>query len=130
MKKKRKQGYRKLGKARSIPGKLLKESRLWWWVKLKKALSLPLKNKPTTNKGKEASISLPPQRYETGIDALRRIVVEKGKIKFKDAINIMHITPELGQEWVSILEQKGLIAIKYPAIGDMLLLKPEAGETR
>ena len=103
-----------------------------WFTRLKEAMSSKMATKKnqtsTPNPAKAPTIKITAQRYETGIDTLRRLIIEKGEIKFKEAVKAVHISEELGREWVSILEQKGLIRTTYPPFGDMLLLRPEEKE--
>ena len=75
----------------------------------------------------EKKVSLPSvtlQRYETGIDALYRLVLQKEKLSLTEAEQALKISVEICREWASILEHKGFIAIKYPAFGEIMLLKP------
>lgn len=49
----------------------------------------------------------------TGVDALIRLIKEKKEIECSEAASILKLTPSMIQEWAQILEEEGLITIKY-----------------
>ena len=92
-----------------------------FWEGLKAFFRFATKEK-SEKKVSLTSVTL--QRYETGIDALYRLVLQKEKLSLTEAEQALKISAEICREWASILEHKGFIAIKYPAFGEITLLKP------
>lgn len=49
----------------------------------------------------------------TGVDALVRLIREKGKIELDEASTLLNIPPDTIQEWARVLEEEGIIRLEY-----------------
>jgi len=49
----------------------------------------------------------------TGVDALVRLVKEKGRIELADAASSLNIAESTIEEWASVLEEEGILRIEY-----------------
>ncbi len=72
---------------------------------------------------KRANINL--GRYETGFDALYKIVEQKGRVKFAALAVYLGIDKKKVEEWATILEKHDLVKIHYPAVGGPEVVKWE-----
>ncbi|MBU1644655.1 MAG: hypothetical protein KJ598_05890, partial [Nanoarchaeota archaeon] len=77
-----------------------------------------------------SKISVEIKSGETQIDALYRIIKEKGKLSEEDALRIFKVSKEVINEWVSVLESHDLIAVAYPAFGSPVLKIAEIEKKR
>jgi hypothetical protein len=66
---------------------------------------------------------------ETSIDKLIEFLREKEKINISEAADFLGVTHKQLEPWLNILEENGIIEIKYPVIGEpKIILKPTAPE--
>jgi len=65
----------------------------------------------------------------TGVDALVRLIREKGKIELDEASSLLNIPPETLQEWARVLEEEGIIKLEYRLTKvNLVWLKPTEEE--
>ncbi len=57
------------------------------------------------------------------IDDLLNLVKERKKIKLEEAAKELNLSESLIEEWAKILDEHGLIKIKYPLLGKPILMK-------
>ena len=66
---------------------------------------------------------------ETSIDKLICLLREKKRLKLSDAAKILKVTQKKIDEWVFMLEDKGIVDLKYPILGEPeIVLKREVSE--
>ena len=63
-----------------------------------------------------------PEQYETDIDLLYRILIDKKRMKLSEIMNDFGVTEKHALEWAKILENHGLAKLKYPAFGEAELI--------
>lgn len=67
---------------------------------------------------------------ETDVDKLYELTREKGILKVKDAAKSLGIDSEQVEEWARILEEHKLVRLRYPPVGDpVLILKRFTSDT-
>jgi len=49
----------------------------------------------------------------TGVDALVKLVKQKGKIELEEASNTLNIAPDTLEDWARVLEEEGIIKVQY-----------------
>lgn len=62
---------------------------------------------------------------ETQIDRLHSMINEKGIVRVSEAASALGVKKELVEEWAKVLEESGLILLRYRAVGDIEMLKKE-----
>ncbi len=66
---------------------------------------------------------------ETSIDKLIQVLKEKGKMSISEVADFLNVTQKEVEPWINILEENGIIEIKYPVIGEpKIILKSTAPE--
>jgi len=66
---------------------------------------------------------------ETSIDELIQVLKEKGKMGVSEAADFLNATQKQIEPWLNVLEENGIIEIKYPVIGEpKIVLKSTAPE--
>jgi len=66
---------------------------------------------------------------ETSIDEFIQLLKKKGKMGVSEAADFLNATQKQIEPWLNILEENGIIEIKYPVIGEAkIVLKPTAPE--
>ncbi len=66
---------------------------------------------------------------ETSIDELIRVLRERGKMSISEAADFLKVSHKQLEPWLNILEENGIIEIKYPVIGEpKIIWKPTAPE--
>lgn len=80
--------------------------------------------KPDSKEGKKRVEHLPTQKdYTTKIDSLYKLVEKEEKIYIKELAEKVGITIEKTEEWTKILSKQGMLEIKYPLVGDIVIVK-------
>lgn len=64
---------------------------------------------------------------ETLIDLLYKRVQQKGQMSLGEVMKYFHISKEVAEEWVDILEKHNFITLEYPFFGDPILKKVKPG---
>ena len=59
-----------------------------------------------------------PGEYETDIDLLYKMLLEKKRLKLSDIMSQFGVPEKHALEWAKILETHGLARLKYPAFGE------------
>ncbi len=70
----------------------------------------------------QRTLEAKPGEYETDIDLLYKLLLEKRHMKLSELMNDFGVTEKHAVEWSKILENHGLAKLKYPAIGEPELL--------
>ncbi len=66
---------------------------------------------------------------ETSIDEFIRVLREKKKMGISEAAEFLNVTQKQLEPWLNILEENGIIEVKYPVIGEpKIVLKSTAPE--
>jgi len=66
---------------------------------------------------------------ETSIDKLINLLREKKRLKLSDAAKTLNLSQKKIDEWVFMLEDKGIVDLKYPVLGEPeIVLKHEVSE--
>lgn len=90
----------------------------------KKPLAKPKKQikpiKPTKPK-KPIKPTKPTQKIETSVDQVYYIVLEKKRLSLKSLANRFKIGLDKLEEWAKILDEKGLLELHYPVVGEVEL---------
>jgi DNA-binding transcriptional ArsR family regulator len=61
---------------------------------------------------------------ETSIDELIEVLRKKEKMTISEAANSLKVTQKQLEQWIDVLEEKGIIELKYPIIGEpQIILK-------
>ena len=61
---------------------------------------------------------------ETSIDELIEILRKKEKMTISEVANSLKVTQKQLEQWIDVLEEKGIIELKYPIIGEpQIILK-------
>lgn len=68
-------------------------------------------------------------KYQTDIDRLYRAINSSDMITITQAAAMFRISKEQAEEWGKILENHGLIELRYPAIGELQLCKKKLKTT-
>lgn len=68
-------------------------------------------------------------KYQTDIDRLYRTINSANIVTITQAATMFRITKEQAEEWGKILENHGLIELRYPAIGELQLCKKKSKTT-
>jgi len=55
---------------------------------------------------------------ETDFDVLYKLVLEKNKVKISEVAKMFKIDKKKAEEWVQILDERDLVRIHYPAMGE------------
>jgi hypothetical protein len=55
---------------------------------------------------------------ETDFDVLYKLVLSKEKVKLSEIIKLFKISKEKAEQWIQILDERGLVKIHYPAMGE------------
>ncbi len=63
-----------------------------------------------------------PSAFQTDLDRLYQILVERGKISFNEITKAFNVTKEQAEEWGKILKEQDLVTIHYPPFGEPELL--------
>ncbi len=66
-----------------------------------------------------------PEQYETDIDLLYRILLDKNNIKLSEIMNDFGVSEKHALEWAKILEAHRLAKLKYPTFGEPELVKTQ-----
>ncbi|MDP3917273.1 MAG: hypothetical protein Q8Q42_03220 [Nanoarchaeota archaeon] len=61
------------------------------------------------------------KKYETDIDKLLALVIEKGKLGVDEVAGVFGISKSEAEEWGKILKDEGLITLYYPTVGEVEL---------
>ena len=65
----------------------------------------------------------------TGVDALVKLVKQKGKIELEEASKALNIAPDTLEDWARVLEEEGMIKVQYKLTKIYLLwVQPTARE--
>lgn len=59
---------------------------------------------------------------ETDVDRLYELIRDKGLLKVKDAAKLLKIENDQVEEWGRILEEHGLVRLRYPPVGEPVLI--------
>ena len=66
---------------------------------------------------------------KTSIDKLIKLVREKKRLKLSEAAKVLNVSQKKIDEWVFMLEDKGIVDLKYPVLGEPeIVLKHEVSE--
>ncbi len=60
-------------------------------------------------------------QIHTGVDALLELVKKKKKISLREAAKLVKYSPEVVEDWASILEEEGIISIEYTFTNTFLI---------
>jgi hypothetical protein len=55
---------------------------------------------------------------ETDFDILYKLVLSKEKVKLSEITKLFSISKEKAEQWIQILDERGLVKIHYPAMGE------------
>ncbi len=92
-------------------------------VKKRKPFSKKLKEFFGLKKRKPDIIIWTPGKFDTKIDLLLKILEKKKKLRLGKLSELLKQDYELVEEWATILDEKGVIQLKYPLIGDAYVVK-------
>jgi len=111
----------KLAKSLGISSKKSKKEDL----KLSKAQLDEKQKQEQLKKMQDRKIVVSLKSNETEIDALLRVVLEKGKIGLDQVVKMFKIDMSIAKDWAKILEDSKLIEINYTTFGAVILSKPK-----
>ena len=84
---------------------------------------------PATTKSSKPPIKIikyqSPITYQTEIDTLYQMVLQRGKITLEEVMKTFTIKKELAEEWAKILESHQLISVEYPPFSSPVLMLPK-----
>ncbi len=90
---------------------------IWLYVRSKQQKNRKIDEAP------RRTLEAKPGQYETDIDLLYKILMDKKRMKLSEVMGNFGVTEKHALEWAKILENHGLAKLKYPAFGEPELVR-------